>query len=62
MAPSTYYDVKTRAPSARARRDAVMGPMLHQLWEDNYCVYGARKLLKQDVARVMTSAEIRWPG
>jgi putative transposase len=46
VAPSTYYDTKTRAPSARAQRDAVLGPALHQLWKDNYCVYGARKLWK----------------
>jgi len=44
VAPSTYYDTKTRAPSARACRDAVLGPALVQLWEDNYRVYGARKL------------------
>ena len=46
MAPSTYYDAKTRPPSARAQRDAVLGPALRQLWTDNYCVYGARKLWK----------------
>jgi putative transposase len=28
MAPSTYYDAKARPPSARARRDAVLGPAL----------------------------------
>lgn len=46
MAPSTYYDTKTRAPSARAQRDEVLGPALVALWEDNYRVYGARKLWK----------------
>ncbi len=46
VAPSTYYDAKARPPSARAQRDAVLGPALRQLWEDNYCVYGARKLWK----------------
>lgn len=44
MAPSTYYHTKTRPPSARACRDAVLGPALRQLWEDNYRVYGVRKL------------------
>jgi putative transposase len=44
MAPSTYYDTKTRLPSARAQRDAEMTPALVTLWEDNYRVYGARKL------------------
>lgn len=46
MAPSTYYDVKTRPPSARAQRDTVMGRVLEQLWQDNYRVYGVRKLWK----------------
>ena len=46
VAPSTYYAVKTRAPSARACRDAILAPVLKQLWEDNYRVYGARKLWK----------------
>jgi putative transposase len=46
VAPSTYYDTKARAPSARAGRDAVIGPALRALWEDNYRVYGARKLWK----------------
>jgi putative transposase len=69
MAPSTYYDAKTRAPSARERRDALLGPALVQLWEDNYRVYGARKLWKtarraghdvgrDQVARLMRAAGI----
>lgn len=69
MAPSTYYDVKTRPLSARAQRDAVLGPALHQLWKDNYCVYGAHKLWKtarraghdvgrDQVARLMRAAGI----
>ena len=69
VAPSTYYAAKTRAPSARAQRDAVMGPVLIQLWKDNYRVYGARKLWKtarraghdlgrDQVARLMRAAGI----
>ena len=46
VAPSTYYAAKSRAPSARAARDTVLRPVLRQLWADNYCVYGARKLWK----------------
>jgi putative transposase len=46
VAPSTYYANKARTPSARACRDAVLGPALRVLWEDNYRVYGARKLWK----------------
>lgn len=69
MAPSTYYDAATRPPSVRARRDAVLGPALQKLWEDNYRVYGAVKLWKaarraghdvgrDQVARLMRSLGI----
>ncbi len=44
VAPSTYYAAKSRTPSARAVRDQVLGPVLRQLWNDDYRVYGARKL------------------
>jgi len=46
VAPSSYYAARTREPSARTRRDAELRPALRQLWEDNYRVYGARKLWK----------------
>ncbi len=46
VAPSTYYAAKARQPSAREQRDAVMIPILVEIWEDNYRVYGARKLWK----------------
>ncbi len=70
MAPSTYYDTKARPPSQRACRDAVLGPALVKLWEDNYRVYGARKLWKaarraghdvgrDQVARLMRDAGIQ---
>lgn len=69
MAPSTSYDIKARPPSARAQRDAVVRPALERLWEDNYKVYGARKLWKaarraghdvgcDQVARLMRAAGI----
>jgi putative transposase len=44
VAPSTYYAAKDRAPSARAVSDATLTPALVTLWQDNYCVYGVRKL------------------
>jgi len=44
VAPSTYYDNKTRPLSARAIRDAVMMPILLALFTANYQVYGVRKL------------------
>jgi putative transposase len=46
VAPSTYYAAKTRPPSARARRDVELVAQLVALWEQNYRVYGARKLWK----------------
>ena len=46
IAPSTYYATKSRTPSARATRDAEMGPTLEALWKRNYSVYGRRKLAK----------------
>ena len=68
MAPSTYYDTKTRPPSARACRDAVLGPALRKLWEDNYRVYGACKLWKaarragHDVGRDQVARHMRVAG
>lgn len=69
VAPSTYYAAKTRPLSARARRDHELVPALVALWEDNYRVYGARKLWKaarrsgldvgrDQVARLMRAAGI----
>lgn len=54
MAPSTYYDAKTRAPSARAQRDAVLTPVLRGLWEDNYSVYGSASCGKRHVGPATT--------
>ena len=70
VAPSTYYAAKSRPPSARAVRDAVMLPILLALWQANYSVYGAHKLWKaarraghdigrDQVARLMRQAGIR---
>ncbi len=70
VAPSTYYDVKTRKPSARARRDAELVPKLREIWKRNYSVYGRRKLWvaarkaglevgRDQVARLMRQMGIR---
>ena len=69
VAPSTYYAAKSRPPSARAQRDALMIPVLVALWAANYRVYGAHKLWKaarraghdigrDQVARLMRAAGI----
>lgn len=39
-----YRYAKTRPPSARSIRDEQLLPIITQIWEDNYSVYGARKL------------------
>lgn len=69
IAPSTYYAARSRPPSARARRDAVLVPRLVALWQANYGVYGAHKLWRaarragldvgrDQVARLMRRAGI----
>ena len=69
IAPSTYYDAKSRPVSARARRHGAMTVVLVALWAANYRVYGARKLWlaarragygigRDQVARLMRSAGI----
>lgn len=69
MALSSYYAAKSRRPSARAQRDAVRAPVVEQLWENNYRVYGVRKVGKaarragyevgrDQVARLMRTAGI----
>lgn len=62
IAPSTFYDhmAKRANPhllSARAKRDMTLKPELERVWEQNYKVYGVRKVWHQlrregfDVAR-----------
>ena len=59
VAPSSYYAIKNRDPSVRDRRDEVIGPVVRQLWEDNYrSTVRGRSGRRLDVA-VMTSAETR---
>ncbi len=52
IAPSTYYEHQarqadpTRVP-ARARRDAALSPEIQRVWDENFQVYGVRKVWKQ---------------
>ena len=68
IAPSTYYAAKSRPPSARARRDAVLIPQLLALWRANYGVYGAHKLWRAarragvDVGRDQVARLMRLAG
>jgi putative transposase len=44
IAPSTYYDARARPASARARRDEQLRAAITRVHQDNYGVYGARKV------------------
>jgi putative transposase len=52
IAPSTYYEHKareidpTRAPS-REQRDRELKPEIQRVWDDNFQVYGVRKVWRQ---------------
>jgi putative transposase len=52
IAPSTYYEHKSRQadPSRlppRVQRDAELSGSIHRVWEENFRVYGARKVWRQ---------------
>ena len=47
IAPSSYYAAKTRAPSARAVRDAQLQIEILRVYVENFEVYGARKVWRQ---------------
>ncbi|WP_237174135.1 IS3 family transposase [Paracandidimonas lactea] len=52
VAPSAYrrYAARCRNPqlrSQRAQRDEQLKPQIHRVWEQNFRVYGARKVWKQ---------------
>ena len=47
VAPSSYYAARRRQPSARAVSDAELGPKVLKVFNDNYRVYGVRKIWRQ---------------
>ena len=52
IAPSTYYEHKTRQADParlppRVRRDAVLREEIERVWNDNFQVYGAPKVWRQ---------------
>ena len=52
IAPSTYHDhlAKRRDPSrlsAMAKRDMALRPEITRVFEDNFAVYGVRKVWRQ---------------
>ena len=73
IAPSTYYDhlVKRADPSRlsdRARRDAALRPEIERVFEENWRVYGVRKVWRQldregfDVARCTVARLMKGMG
>jgi putative transposase len=68
IAPSTYYAAKARPESARAARDRELVEKIEQVHEDNYSVYGARKVWAElnrqgvDVARCTVERLMRESG
>ena len=70
IAPSTYYAHRTRPPSARSLSDAATTREIEKVHEDNFGVYGARKVHAElrrqghpvarcTVARLMQAAGLR---
>ena len=47
IAPSTYYAAKTQPPSARRLRDQELEREIRRVFNENYSVYGARKVWRQ---------------
>jgi len=52
IAPSTYYEQKARQADPerlppRLKRDQALVPEVHRVYEENFGVYGARKLWRQ---------------
>jgi hypothetical protein len=47
IAPSTYYDTKSRPPSARSVRDEALKPEILRVYAENRSVYGPRKVWRQ---------------
>jgi transposase InsO family protein len=52
IAPSTYYECKAREADPgrlppRVRRDAELCTSIQRVWDENFCVYGARKVWLQ---------------
>lgn len=47
IAPSTYYEARSREPSVRALREEELRTEIRRVWDANYQVYGAEKIWRQ---------------
>ncbi len=54
VAPSTYYAVKTRQPSARSRRDGELKGDISGVHRENFGVYGVEKVWRQLIRQGIT--------
>ena len=73
IAPSTYHEHASRRAQPdrlppRARRDIALVPEIRRVWEDNFCVYGVRKVWWQlrregiEIARCTTARLMKQMG
>ncbi|GGH44892.1 hypothetical protein GCM10011341_04500 [Frigidibacter albus] len=67
IAPSTYYDHLARRAdpvrlSDRARRDKALRPEIRRVFEQNWRVYGVRKVWRQLRREGLMSPVARWHG
>ncbi len=62
IAPSTYYEARHRAVSARAARDADLKVKIATAHKDNFGVYGARKVWLTLNREGTPAAAARWSG
>ena len=73
IAPSVYYETKAREDDwirlpPRLRSDEVLRVEIRRIWEENFCVYGARKIWRQlkrdgfEVARCTVERLMRSEG
>ena len=67
IAPSTYREhaARRRNPArlpARARRDAVLRTEIRRVWEENFQVYGVRKVWRQLCREGSQWRAVRPPG
>jgi putative transposase len=67
IAPSTYGDYAARRHDSdrlppRARRDVVLRAQIRRVWEENFRVYGVRKVWRQLRREVSRSSAAQRPG
>jgi len=67
IAPSIYYEQKARQadPSRlppRAQRDAELCPEIQRVWDEQFQVYGAKKVWKQLNREGVSVARCTWRG